>query len=731
MKIILFLFLLIILLNSLLISSENKTAPIYKFTERIIGKENAENFTFELTEDKQINDQFELFSQEGKIIIKGNSLTALTSGFNWYLKYYGNSHVSWNEKTIHFQGNISFPDKPVIKKSPFQYSYYLNYCTFNYSMAFWNWERWEREIDWMALNGINIALAMNGMEYIWKKTLERLDFTKEEIKDFIPGPAFNAWWLMGNLEGWGGPVSDEYIEEQVKLQKKIISRMKELGIQPILPGFYGMVPLAMKKKFPESDIRDQGLWAGGFRRPAFISPTDNKFYQIAEIYYDEIEKNYGKIDLFSGDPFHEGGSSDGIDLAEAGQTIIQEARNRFPHSIWVFQGWQDNPKKEILKNLKQEEVLILDLDCDNRPAWEKRHGWDGKNWLWNTIINFGGNTGLFGRMDVLANEPYRALSQYPENLKGIGALMEGIDNNYVMYELLFELKWNSEPVNLNQWLEDYSERRYGKKNLNVIKAWQILKNTVYNEKMYEIKSRQGTSESILCARPALDIQSVSTWGSSQLYYHAYELLPAWSLFAEEARAFTENPGFQYDFLDITRQVLSNYSQIIYKDMITAYHKKNIQAFSKASVQFIQIIKDMDNLLSSHESFMLGKWISDARNRGTNEKEKDLFELNARTQITLWSFQDSNLRDYAHKEWSGLLRDFYLPRWEMFINSIQKKMSGQDIDEPDYYAFESSWTKQTNSYPSKPAGNPIEKSLNIYKKYYQTMKNRYEINKQKE
>ena len=38
----------------------------------------------------------------------------------------------------------------------------MNVCTFGYSYAHWDWKRWEREIDWMALNGINMPLAFVG-----------------------------------------------------------------------------------------------------------------------------------------------------------------------------------------------------------------------------------------------------------------------------------------------------------------------------------------------------------------------------------------------------------------------------------------------------------------------------------------------------------------------------------------------------------------------------------------
>jgi hypothetical protein len=37
------------------------------------------------------------------------------------------------------------------------------------SYVWWDWERWEKEIDWMALHGINLPLAFTGQETIWQK----------------------------------------------------------------------------------------------------------------------------------------------------------------------------------------------------------------------------------------------------------------------------------------------------------------------------------------------------------------------------------------------------------------------------------------------------------------------------------------------------------------------------------------------------------------------------------
>lgn len=79
----------------------------------------------------------------------------------------------------------------------------MNVCTFSYTAVWWDWPRWERELDWMALNGINAPLALTGQEYIWRRVfVERFGMTRDELDEFFTGPAFLAWHRMGNLRAW-------------------------------------------------------------------------------------------------------------------------------------------------------------------------------------------------------------------------------------------------------------------------------------------------------------------------------------------------------------------------------------------------------------------------------------------------------------------------------------------------------------------------------------------------
>jgi alpha-N-acetylglucosaminidase len=49
-----------------------------------------------------------------------------------------------------------------------------------------------------------------------------------------------------------------------------------------------------------------------------------------------------------------------------------------------------------------------------------------------------------------------------------------------------------------------------------------------------------------------------------------------------------------------------------------------------------------------------------------------YEWNARNQITLWGPR-GEIRDYATKQWAGVVADYFKPRWEIFIREMQMSL----------------------------------------------------------
>ena len=687
--------------------------PIDGLLERIDKGASRKIMTETVRSDR---DFFEITSKDGKPLIRGNNYVSIASGINWYLKYNVGVHLAWNSMHASLPATLPIVQGVERHETDIKHRYYLNYCTLSYSMAFWDWKRWEQELDWMALHGINLCLDIVGTDVVWRNVLLKLGYTKDEANQFIAGPAFQAWWLMNNLEGWGGPNSDNWYQQRERLQKQIMKRMKELGINVCLPGYSGMVPHDAKQRLG-LDVADPGKW-NDYKRPAFLQPTSKRFAEIASIYYKEQQRLYGKADFYSMDPFHEGGNAGGVDLRKAGEAIMGAMKAVNPNAVWVVQAWGACPYPAMIKNLKNGDMLVLDLYSENRPqwgdpesTWYRKEGFNGHDWAFCMLLNFGGNVGMFGKLQHVVDEYYKARqSKFASTMKGVGLTMEGIENNPIMYELVSELPWRDAKFSWKEWLHDYVEARYGNiNNAKVHDAWLLLARSVYGAGAKIVE--QGCHESVLCARPALDVYQVSSWSEMEEFYNPDDVIRAAQLMVEASREVKANANFCYDLVDMTRQAIAEQARYVYDEIVAAYKAKDRKMFDYTTKRFLDILLQQDRLLSSMPDFMVGRWLRSARNMGLNDQEHNHYEWNARVQITTWgnrsAAESGGLREYAHKEWNGVLADFYYPRWKAYFEALAATLDGKPMKDIDFYAMDEKWTLQHNFYPYEAQGDAVD------------------------
>lgn len=714
--------------------------PIDELLERIDKGASAKFKTQLVKSDK---DFFELSQAGTRVQVRGNSWVNIASGINWYLKYYAGVHLTWNNMKASLPATLPRVEKMERHETDLSLRYDFNYCTFSYTMAFWDWERWQQEIDWMALHGVNMPLAIVGEECVWRNMLLKLGYSEEEIGRFIAGPAFLAWWEMNNLEGWGGPLPLAWYQRQEELQKKILKRMKEYGMTPVLPGYAGMVPHDARERLG-LDVADAGLW-NGFQRPANLLPTDSRFAEIANLYYRELTNLFGKADYYSIDPFHESNDDSRIDYGEAAKALLKAMKGANPKAVWVVQGWTENPRQQMLDVISPSDMLVLDLFSECRPmwgapsVWKRENGYGNHRWLFCLLENFGANVGLHGRMDQLLDNFYLTKGNPLANqLKGIGFTMEGSENNPVMFELMSELPWRPAKFTKEEWVRNYVKARYGVDDPQIQKAWSILAQGIYNCPLGN--NQQGPHESIFCGRPTLNNFQASSWSKMHNYYNPNSTLQAATLMTQVADKYRGNNNFEYDLVDITRQAIADQARIQYQMVIAYYKAASLPDFNQSANLFMQLLKMQDELLATRKEFRLGRWLEMARACGSTEADKQLYEWNARVQITTWGNRycadTGGLRDYAHKEWQGLLSDFYLPRWEMFFNELRNELEMMSQPNPDmlgagvnsnktadelfkmalpqdvkldYYPMEEKWVQNISqgSYSASPQGNPID------------------------
>lgn len=708
-----------------LVAAVTNPTAVTNLINRIGGAGAANRFVTIVDESLASNgqDKFIISSQDGKPCIKGNNTLAVTTGLNWYLNHHAHINLAWNNLTTDLNiATLPLPSQDETHSCNADYRYYLNYCTFSYSMSVWTWDRWQKEIDWMALHGINMPLQIVGLDVVWKNLLTKdLGYRPAEANNFIAGPCFQAWWGMNNLQGWGGPNPDWWYTRQESLAKKILARERELGMQPVLPGYAGMAPSDITSKAGIA-ANNQGNWCS-FLRPYILNPNSEGFTKVAALYYKRLEELMGTSEYYSIDPFHEGANTDGIDVPSAYTQLANALYKANADAKWVIQQWQwSDAQYNVLSKVEKGKLIILDLYSEANPNFGAYKDQNGQyhDAVYCNIPNFGGRTGLFGRLTKVLEDYFSKKQQYP-NIKGVGATPEAIEQVPVLYDALYELPWYTSAPNAKTWLANYTVARYGTQNEQAQQAWEQIRNSALNCQT----GLQGPQEAVLCARPSLTVGSVSTWGGTEIFYDAQQVIDA-AYKMLQAKGTLSGQNFSYDLTDFTRQAFTDYANFLLKAINEAATKNDTEAYAQRRDAYLQLILDLDELLNTNQSFMLGRWTNLARGiadeaSGTTESDKRWLELNnARTLITTWGDRDAaeygGLRDYSYREWGGMLKDFYYKRWKAFFDA---RDNGSAL--PNWFENDRSWAQDASlSYSNQPTGNTADVASKLFTKYFITL-----------
>lgn len=562
------------------------------------------------------------------------------------------------------EGLIDCPDyeKTVIQK----YRFYLNYCTFNYTASWWDFSRWEREIDMMALYGINMTLCTVGTEAVWYETLLRFGFTDKESRAFLCGPAFLAWQFMSNIESVFGPLPVGYIEKRKELGKKIINREIALGITPVQQGFSGYVPKLLKEKYPDAKIALKPVWFG-VSDSAQLDPTDSLFQRMGAEFLKISREIFGAHGFYAVDPFHESEPPENTKgyLSKVAENISDLLKDFDGEYKWVMQAW--SLRDEIMLSIPKNRLLILDL---NGEKYKDHNGFFGYEYICGSLHNFGGRTRLHGDIRKIAQNKYLLQKREYGNLVGTGLFMEGIEQNPYYYDVAFLMLTENTSLDMEKWAEEVLIRRYGSDHKCYRKVLHILLNSVYG------KGTDGVEKSsVICARPAIHVKKSGPNDGFLFPYDIADLREAAEILEKEKADTCE---YRYDLTDIQRQYLSDYAYSLYKEWENAYVKGNYRDYQKHVNNFLDIFDRLDAVLSVVDAFSLSGWISDSEKWGMTAEEKKLMRYNAKVLLTLWGTDDSPvIFDYAWREWSGLIKDFYKKRWMIFFDEIKRKIANNE------------------------------------------------------
>ena len=630
---------------------------------RFAGEEVAKGLTLESIPAEGGRPTYEI-AGNGRTL-RGSSPVALCKAFYMNAKGKGAAICSWTGNR--FDAEAAFaPSEDVRVVAPFRHYQYMNVVTFGYTAPYWDEARWMREIDWMALHGIDMPMAIIANEAILMRALTRLGLTEEEVLAWMVGPAHLPWMRMGNLcERPDAPMPKVWLERSVALQHAVLGRMRELGMKPIVPAFAGFVPQALTRVRPEAKLLEM-KWANfhGW----FLSPDQPLFREIGRLFVEEWEKEFGVCRYYLADSFNEMAlpwkteAETLAGLAFCGENVFGAITDASPKATWVMQGWMFGYSRNIwtpartkalLSKVPAERLLILDMAVNynvfrwrNGLDWELLDGFFGVPWVWSTITNMGGKSLPGENLEWLANAHLEALASPKRgNLVGYGFAPEGVENNELIFELITDVGWRDTKTDLRAWMRNYAKCRYGAHPEALEGWWDGLMAGAY-------KTQEPHPRYFWQLKPG---GSRGSFRGGEAWVRGTEAL------ASCADTLGQSPLWQWD----VREATAFAAGVRLEDVLRAEAQAR-QEGDAARAETLRdiargLFRDIDALLRGHPTQDLRHWLAQARAAaGEDAALADYYETNARRLVTIWG---PPVNDYASKVWSGLVASYYLGRYE--------------------------------------------------------------------
>ncbi len=658
------------------------TSAARDVVKRVLGR-HADQFRFVVIPFSGTNDAFEVEAAGGKVTVRGNSVIALTRGAYHYLRHATRSQVTWSGRNLSLPKRL--PDFLTTRiTSPYQYRLYYNVCAFGYTTAFWGWKEWEKELDWMALHGINMPLAMVGQEAIWQRVWNSYGLTNDELSDYFTGPAFLPWHRMGNINKHDGPLPQSWLDQSRELQKKIVRRMRELGMQPVVPAFSGFVPPTLDRHHSGVVTQKLASWADFDRscQTQLLSADSPLFSEIGKRFIEQYKKEFGQFHFYLSDSFNEmevpvTESGRYRELAQYGEAVYKSVTAGDPDGVWVMQGWLFyNAAKfwdrlsvqALLSKIPDDRMMIIDLAEELWQGWKAHDGFYGKQWIYSVIHNFGGNNPLNGALKFFAEDPPRAMNAGNRGaLVGMGLSPEGVENNEVIYELLTDVEWQQNAIDLDRWLVEYCTSRYGSCPDAMKRSWQLLVKSIYSKPEFNV--RFGFQK-----QPSLIPRGEAKGGP--------EFEEALQLHLSCADQLRGSQLYRNDLIELVVQYAGVTIDSLLRIAGECCRQSRFGLQDSMVAQSLRLMNRMDELLAARDDRRLERWIDYARRWGKSDKEKNYYEMDAKRQVTVWG--GPVLSEYAAKVWSGLIRDYYAQRWKLYFQDLK------NYARPDLGAWQEQW-----------------------------------------
>ncbi|MER5305848.1 alpha-N-acetylglucosaminidase [Streptomyces lasiicapitis] len=658
-------------------------------------------------------DTFRVSGKRGHVVVSGPTAAVQLTGLNHYLKHTAHASITWAGDQTDLPATLPAPGAPVTRRANVPHRFVLNDTNDGYTNAYADWQYWEHELDVLALHGYNEVLVYAGADAVYHRLFQEFGYGDEELRSWVPGPAHQPWWLLQNMSSFPHPVSRQLLAKRARLGRRIADRARELGMTPVLPGYFGTVPAGFADRNPGARTVPQGDWVG-FTRPDWLDPRTDVFARVAAAFYRTQDELFGPSTLYKMDLLHEGGKPGDVPVGDAAKGVEKALQAAHPGAVWVILGWQHNPPKAITDAVDRSRMLVVDGLSDRFPTVTDRESdWGSTPYTFGSIWNFGGHTVLGANTPDWAELYEKWRTKDGSTLRGIALMPEAADNNPAAFALFSELPWRDTELDgeldLKRWFDAWSVSRYGAADPHARAAWDVLRRTAYGTTRAD-KWAEG-ADGLFGARPGLAVTSAASWSPKALRYEAADFEPALDELLLVRRELRRSSAYRRDLLDVARQALSNRSRVLLPRIKSAYDEGDTARFDALTRTWLGLLDLLDRLVATDARHLLGRWVADARDWGADTRERDQLAYDQLSLVTVWGTRagaDEGLKDYANREWAGLVGGLYRLRWKTYFTELRAALDeGRDpknLEETDWFALEDRWARDPGRLAARPTGD---------------------------
>lgn len=605
----------------------------------------ADQFVLKTIDSDNGYDCYEIYSEDKKVVLAGNSPLSQAMAYYDYLGRYHGVVITSGDYDISTISSAPLPEGKINRTIKRKIRAMTSYEAFSLSGNFRGFDRWEKEIDFMAMHGFNRALQPVGFDGVLFRTLTDIGMPENFCLEFSSGPAFLMNQLTGNIAGTNSVNSKEYLERKITVGKLISDRERSLGIEPIFPAAIPSVPFSLRKKYIKMDIFKAPMWYNFppifFIRPknAFFSVFNKKFLTVQREALGETH-SYIFEGVYESDK--KGYNSHLADLGKA----LEEMLNEFDKDAVCYLH-TSSINADFFKSCSGDKYIFLD-DCKMSKNSDIL---SDKKYIPEVSGNRYGRTGIYGNVQKLCDNPFA-------NSELGGALaFDTFDVNPVYCAAALKAITAADSFERDDFIRDFCTKRYKTDSFSD----DIIS-------LIDLCSSDECTGSIICARPCTNVKHTAPYDTMERSYDFHKLYPiAQRIINSEDKKID---AMRADIQSIVRQFLSDLAYPVYIKATEFFREKNVRNFEQASNLFLEICEDIDRLLRTREETNFCTKYVEAQELGSSQEEKESLQINFLLLHTIWGpFDHSILYDTVWNEWGGLVKDYYEARWHMYYRSL--------------------------------------------------------------